>query len=318
MKIRRQNIFLKLLIYIFSIIIIAVITSAIPAIIILTESQILYAFSSSAQVTAGLYGLTLAGYVFYHSNLDSQLDNDNTLEDQIATIKLQSYENQLIIGTLSLSSIFMSISTILIYNQIFLSVNIINFILNFTTILFFVSIYKIIRLSLLVIEPNKIKNVSNKLKEEIENSYLFTNYLDNHNDTTLNLSDFFIPYGKLLNLMKKYVHELCTENKTMDSNKITQNNSIIELAKILNENGIISNKDIELINMFRKYRNALAHGGGPETISENEIKVGTNIAKLLNEYYIYFEKIFNARKNEEERKKAYSNLEKAIFDNKNN
>ncbi|OMF16587.1 hypothetical protein BK131_00895 [Paenibacillus amylolyticus] len=293
--------------YIILIILITLVMTLFGPLMILTENQILYVFSASAQVVAGLYGLTLTGYIFYHSKLEGRLDNDDTLEDQITEIKVQSYEAQYTVGILSGVFIFLSISIIFLYNQSFLLPSFVEFLFNLTSILFFFDVYMIIKLSLSAVNPNRIKDLSNKLKHEIEDTYKNAKTIDNNGAS---YGKFMVKFNMLNELMAKYSHEL-EGNKitTLEANSLKKNKrlyNISDLAEILYIHEIISKDDIELIDMFRKYRNAIAHG--------TEMEINENIFESLEKYYSLFEGIYQVRDDVDNRRAAYSKLRNEIFE----
>jgi hypothetical protein len=61
----------------------------------LNENQILYLFSTSAQVIAAIYGLTLTGFVFFRSELNRQEFEDETLVDAVESLKRRYFVSPL-------------------------------------------------------------------------------------------------------------------------------------------------------------------------------------------------------------------------------
>lgn len=53
----------------------------------LNENQVLYLYSTGAQVIAGLFGLTLAGYIFFNDRLEKEVQADESLYDAVETLK---------------------------------------------------------------------------------------------------------------------------------------------------------------------------------------------------------------------------------------
>src|SRR3546814_8136884 len=93
-------------------IILAVITSYVGTknpILTLNENQILYLFSTSAQVLAGVYGLTLTGFIFFRNELSREELEDETLVEAVESLK-NRYFTLLIFVTLS------SVVTLLLSN----------------------------------------------------------------------------------------------------------------------------------------------------------------------------------------------------------
>lgn len=53
----------------------------------LNENQVLYLFSTSAQVIAAIYGLTLIGFLFFRNELNREATKDETLTEAIDQLK---------------------------------------------------------------------------------------------------------------------------------------------------------------------------------------------------------------------------------------
>ncbi|WP_152903193.1 hypothetical protein [Stutzerimonas stutzeri] len=77
-------------IFVIAFIILATTTSYVGAnnpVLILNENQILYLFSTSAQVLAGVYGLTLTGFIFFRNELSREELEDETLVEAVESLK---------------------------------------------------------------------------------------------------------------------------------------------------------------------------------------------------------------------------------------
>ncbi|MDO8996773.1 MAG: hypothetical protein Q7U77_09095 [Sediminibacterium sp.] len=77
-------------------------------IVILNDNQILYLFSTSAQVIAAIYGLTLTGYIFLRSELNREQDIDNSKTEVIDSLKKRYYSLLIFITFLSIFTILIS------------------------------------------------------------------------------------------------------------------------------------------------------------------------------------------------------------------
>src|ERR1044072_1301820 len=53
----------------------------------LNETQIMYLFSTSSQVIAAIYGLTLTGFIFFRNELNREEFEDETLAEAVETLK---------------------------------------------------------------------------------------------------------------------------------------------------------------------------------------------------------------------------------------
>src|ERR1044072_6288048 len=57
----------------------------------LNETQIMYLFSTSSQVIAAIYGLTLTGFIFFRNELNREEFDDETLADAVETLKARYF-----------------------------------------------------------------------------------------------------------------------------------------------------------------------------------------------------------------------------------
>ena len=71
--------------------------------------------TTSAEVVAGLYGLTLTGYIFFLDRLQQKADDDELLEDIITLLK-KRYHNMVLILSLTCFSVILLAFSFVIYN----------------------------------------------------------------------------------------------------------------------------------------------------------------------------------------------------------
>jgi len=76
--------------------------------LVLNESQILYLSSTSAQVVAAVYGLTLTGFIFFRSELSREGLEDETLRDAIESLKARYFALLLFITVLVIVSLLLA------------------------------------------------------------------------------------------------------------------------------------------------------------------------------------------------------------------
>ncbi len=74
----------------------------------LNESQILYLSSTSAQVVASVYGLTLTGFIFFRSELSREGVEDETLRDAVESLKARYFALLLFITVLVIMSLLLA------------------------------------------------------------------------------------------------------------------------------------------------------------------------------------------------------------------
>lgn len=126
---------------------------------------------TGAEVVAGMYGLTLTGYIFFLDRLQQKADDDEMLEDIITLLK-KRYHNMVLV--LSVTCFFMIVSafTFIIYNadSALISDSIYRFwgcesvFMACSTLLF--NIYFVI----IIVDPDKIPRVSLQYKQKLSSS----------------------------------------------------------------------------------------------------------------------------------------------------
>lgn len=126
---------------------------------------------TSAEVVAGLYGLTLTGYIFFQDRLQQKAEDDELLEDIIALLK-KRYHNMVLIlsGTcfgviaLAFSFIIYNVESNLIPEYLYRFWGFESLLMVFIALIF--NIYFVIT----VVAPDKIPRASLKYKQKLSGS----------------------------------------------------------------------------------------------------------------------------------------------------
>lgn len=126
---------------------------------------------SGAEMVAGLYGLTLTGYIFFLDRLQQKADDDELLEDIIALLK-KRYHNMVLILSSTCFVVILLAFTFVIYNpdSDILPQYMYEFwgyetlFLEFVTLLF--NIYFVIT----VVDPDKVPRASLQYKQKLSNT----------------------------------------------------------------------------------------------------------------------------------------------------
>jgi len=215
------------------------------------ENQTLYLSSTLAQVSATLFGLTVAGYTFLEGKLEDDIKKDETLSDIVAELK-QDYRQILLLC-----------STITGLALVFCTINIFIGDTGSTDISIQTLCKKVINCSVLfsgmsilctmvfiykVTDPKRIKKISKKAFRK--NAMNSNNKTDNNNY----LYDFLKVYNKM-------------EQDLIALAKLTQiyfdsieKQPTYKIITALEKAGLISSELRDEIQNCRKYRNYLVHG----------------------------------------------------------
>ncbi|MGN7764235.1 hypothetical protein [Paenibacillus sp. 22594] len=227
----------------------------------LNENQIMYLYSTGAQVIAGLFGLTLAGYIFFNDRLEKEVLADDSLYDAVETLKKGYYRAIIKMGVVCVCAVALCMLNIAwnSFLQTYEEMHI--FLLNQTVLFILIEILYIVDFVIKVADPNKILKLSNARKSEIEDNdevagdlSEFLKYYNNMQDLIISTADYLINKPTLQFTQKNY-----KEYKPQ----------ILQSLNILQSKDILNKSLINRINEIRKYRNYTVHSSEPTvTISK--------------------------------------------------
>jgi len=237
------------------------------------ENQILYIFSTMAQVTGGLFGLTLAAYTLIDDKLKKIGDKEDSA-DASKQVRLDSFENLKQISLLSIFCIALSMLVISTYRNYILEISIF-FMLEATT-LFILLLYRIYDF-IKVANPNNIEKEKETSKQELEAAY------KSPSTTTSKSLGSFITYYNLLEIALKDLAQ-----KLISKSSSALSPQIIDALDILKDNEVISAKCYAQINDLRIYRNTLVHS------IDNDKSVNGSLYEILEKTYNLFHPIVDA------------------------
>lgn len=223
----------------------------------LNENQILYLFSTSSQVLAGIYGLTLTGFVFFRNELSREEQEDETLADAVESLKARYFKllvfiTTLVLATIALSNLAISMAS---GDRSVLGAIVINsgqslFATSLATIAYFVFD---------VISPRRIEAASRALQSTVDPTYAIEN--------KGSLEDFLRNYNEIESLLADYG---LSSNLKMPAYPARQarRQSSARLAEILNRNDLITLDLYNHIRSLNTLRNSIIHGADPVVSQE--------------------------------------------------
>ncbi len=254
----------------------------------LSENQTLYIFSSIAQVVAGIYGLTLAGYVFLSNQQDRLVDKDDSLVEIVGRIQANQHRLVMFITILSVFSIFASLLTIgmrELENYFVRAV-----VSNGAISLFISAILWTAYFVADVTRPEKISEESQEMKDEISgqnrheppvavagdldiSGVQVSTESESFVSDSNNLAEFIRTFNRIDELLETYADinlsnfaQSITTNPTAFSTNTTilrKNNArwtIPRIVKALAVEGRIDKGFADELAEIIRYRNALVHG----------------------------------------------------------
>ncbi len=240
----------------------------------LNENQIMYLYSTSAQVLAGIYGLTLTGFIFFRNELSREESDDDSLMDAVERLKKRYFTLLMFITGLTIISLLFSNLVISIESgSDFLLITVL---MNFTQVSYIVSLGCIAYFIFDVIDPKRVERVSRDIQNEVdpdvdnEDKGSLEVFLKNFNQVEYILQEYSREF------QQDYNYKYSTYRKKMSNPRLVQ--VLLQAEKIDNE---LSDEIKQLITL----RNSIVHGASP-TVSAGMVdrsrQVLLGLSKSLN------------------------------------
>lgn len=236
----------------------------------LSENQSLYIYSSAAQVIAGVYGLTVAGYGFLRSQQDRLIDKDETLIEIVS--RIQSIQHIGFVQITIISGLTIIFSLLAIAVREVESTHVRTIALNTASALFMTSLAWTAYFVADALKPEKISKASESIKNEIAESIqkdVPENVAPSEEVDTdktqrpvSNLELFLRSFNEIEHALEAYaVRHLYTPTKNSEKNQGKR----LRWTKAKIIDALASQEIINLdfsaeLKTLVKYRNALVHG----------------------------------------------------------
>ncbi|KJF96040.1 hypothetical protein [Photobacterium angustum] len=235
----------------------------------LNENQILYIYSTSAQVLAGIYGLTLSGFIFFRNELSREQFEDSSLSDAIKRLKKRYFHLLGVVTfctflTLGLSNLVIAMEGYKSNNFAFVAL------LNISQSAYFTSLGIIVYFIFQVIEPRKIEMMSQQIKEELDST---------KSAVKGSLEDFLSSFNQMEVILSSYCDRY---NLYSRASLNTQNRmSVSRALDFLLRDAVIDNDLCKRAKDLTSLRNSLIHGAELE-VSEKMVKESQDVLRQLN------------------------------------
>lgn len=238
----------------------------------LNENQILYLYSASAQVLAGIYGLTLTGFIFFRNELSREEFNDDSLVDAVNRLKFRYFEMLMFITALTITSLLLSNLVISIESE--KNQSLIAVLMNITQVSYVVTLGCIAYFIFDVIAPDRIKGASQDLQREVDPD------LDNKRKGSL--EEFLKNFNQVEYMLQEYGRKF---QKNYNVNYNYYNNirkmSNPRLAEVILQAEKIDNKLFDELRQLITLRNSIVHGASP-TVSAEMVSKSSEVLHELS------------------------------------
>ena len=235
----------------------------------LNENQILYLYSTSAQVLAGVYGLTLAGFIFFRNELSREEFEDDTLMEAVESLKSRYFKILTFVTILSIITLLLSnvvISYESVSNSIFIRI-----LMNIGQSFFVINLCVIAYFIFDVISPKRIEKESKAIQQQVDPVV--------SKEEQGSLEIFLTNYNKLEYIIQKYGQAYQSEledNLTKSRRRISN----LRLAEFILRAERIDYGLFEEIKNLITLRNTIIHGAEP-VVSETMVRASQNILEEL-------------------------------------
>lgn len=241
-------------------------------VITMNENQILYLFSTSAQVIAAIYGLTLTGFIFFRNELSREESEDETLSDAVEILKVRYF--------ILLVFITVLVTTALLLANLAISYEgsgnsrLSALIINAGQAAFLTSLFAISYFIFDVISPKRIELASKTLQSKVDPTLAEL--------TRGSLEDFLRNYNQIEVLLESFgqVYEESAPSTYSQRSQRRMSNS--RLAEILFRNESIDKSLFHRLRELITLRNSIIHGADP-VVSQEMVKVSADVLEKLRD-----------------------------------
>lgn len=257
-------------------------------IFVLNENQLLYLFSTMAQVVGGIFGLTLTAYVFFVDKFKESTQDDDILYDAAAALLNRYFHILIIIALICGSIIFLCVIGIIDLHN---CMAIYPFVINESVSLFMIGITAILTFGTMLLDPEKLDKEIKRMKKSAEEYY---------QSSSSKLGDFSA-FLKTYNLLERLIIDFAQEcMKDQNPYRYNYKPRIIQSLNVLRSNEIVNGSLLDEINELRMYRNGLVHGVDFD-VTQNVCDRISDIYRVLHNVFEVFK---NHGRNSEEMKEA--------------
>lgn len=239
----------------------------------LSENQIMYLYSTSAQVLAAVYGLTITGYLFFRSELLREARNDETRANSIEKVE-RRYLRQLFVVTILVALTILLTNLVIVY-QSSSSIFTLTIFLNSAQSCFAISFIAISLFVLDVVTPHNVEAASQEIQNEIDP-------IQSSDRVDGSLEEFIRTHNEIEGLLKQATIIFQPIVQTIQSSKSFKKVSNARLAELLWRERKIQHSLFADIKDLITLRNAIIHGADP-IVSQDMVERSKRILQDFKE-----------------------------------
>jgi len=234
--------------------------------ILLNENQILYLFSTSAQVIAAIFGLTLTGFIFFRNELSREEFEDETLTEAVESLKARYFV--LLVFITALVGLTLLLANLAIAYEGDGAACTLTVILNAGQSAFITSLLAVAYFIFDVISPKRLERASQALKAGLDPV--------SAGPAKGDLEEFLRNYNEIEGLLKSASQASDERTPTAFRRRI----SLTRLAEILLRNERIDKELFPRLRDLITLRNSIIHGAEP-VVSQEAVATSAEMLRRL-------------------------------------
>jgi uncharacterized protein YutE (UPF0331/DUF86 family) len=236
----------------------------------LNETQIMYLFSTSSQVIAAIYGLTLTGFIFFRNELNREEFEDETLAEAVETLKARYFV--LLVFITVLVSLTLLLANLEISYEASGEARLNTLIINAGQSAFLTSLVAIAYFVFDVISPKRIERASKTLQSKVDPSV--------EGQTKGSLEEFLKNYNQIEALLKDAGKAYQDVSASSYERRYPKRLSNSRLAEILARNQRIDKLLFHTLRELITLRNSIIHGAEP-VVSQAIVETSSDALQKL-------------------------------------
>ena len=203
--------------------------------------------STCSEVLAGLYGITLTGYIFFADRFKDTSEDDESLYDAVQALLIRYNHMAGIISLMCLFCILLAEGIVLYGTNTLLPQGLHRFWINETLLLSFCTFDLILYFVISVLDPHKVNRISGQNKSKISND-----------TATGNLEEFMAVWGEIENNLYALREELLSNMRFIPGSG-NGKPKIVQTLEVLRNYGRINYNLWRRLDKLRQYHNWSLH-----------------------------------------------------------
>lgn len=203
--------------------------------------------STCSEVLAGLYGITLTGYIFFADRFKDTSEEDESLYDAVQALLIRYNHMAGFISLMCLLCIVLTEGIVLYGTNILLPQGLLRFWINETLLLCFCTFDMILYFVISVLDPHKIKRISGQKKAKIS-----------EDKTSGNPEEFMAIWGEIENNLFALREELISQMRFIPGANRSKP-QLVQTLEVLRNYGRINMSLWRKLDRLRQYHNLSLH-----------------------------------------------------------